>query len=81
MRFLCLLLFFSSALLAADTIWIDVRTANEYNSRHVSEAENIPYIEIAGGLSASYFPMQKLAKISPNNSSARTSPVISPRAF
>ena len=45
-------LFFSPALLAADPIWIDVRTMDEYNSGHVSEAVNIPYTEIAEGISA-----------------------------
>ncbi len=48
---LCLSLFFSPALLAADPIWIDVRTADEYSSGHVSEAVNIPYTEIAAGIS------------------------------
>ena len=50
--FLCLSLFFSSlfftpSLLAADPIWIDVRTTDEYNGGHVSEAVNIPYTEIS----------------------------------
>ena len=45
-------LFFSPVLLAADPIWIDVRTMDEYNSGHVSEAVNIPYTEIAEGISA-----------------------------
>jgi len=49
--FLCLSLLFSPALLAADPIWIDVRTADEYNSGHVSEAVNIPYAEIAENIS------------------------------
>jgi phage shock protein E len=49
--FLCLSLLFSPALLAADPIWIDVRTVDEYNSGHVSEAVNIPYTEIAEGIS------------------------------
>jgi phage shock protein E len=54
---LCLSLFFSSlffspALLAADPIWIDVRTADEYSRGHVSEALNIPYTEIAESISA-----------------------------
>ena len=48
---LCLSLLFSPALLAAGPIWIDVRTADEYNSGHVSEAVNIPYTEIAEGIS------------------------------
>jgi len=47
---LCLSLFFAPALLAADPIWIDVRTVNEYNSGHVSEAVNIPYTEITAGI-------------------------------
>lgn len=55
--YLCLSLFFTSlffspALLAADPIWIDVRTTDEYASGHVSEAVNIPYTEIAEGISA-----------------------------
>jgi phage shock protein E len=49
---LCLSLLFSPALLAADPIWIDVRTTDEYTSGHVSEAVNIPYTEIAEGISA-----------------------------
>jgi phage shock protein E len=49
---LCLSLFFSPALLAADPIWIDVRTMDEFNGGHVSEAVNIPYTEIAEGISA-----------------------------
>lgn len=49
---LCLFLFFSGALLAADPIWIDVRTAEEYDSGHVAVAVNIPYTEIADGISA-----------------------------
>ena len=31
---------------AADPLWIDVRTAEEYAQGHVSEAINIPYGEI-----------------------------------
>lgn len=50
--FQCLVLFFSANILAADPIWIDVRTPDEYNSSHVSEAANIPYTEIADGISA-----------------------------
>jgi len=49
---LCLSLLFSPALLAADPIWIDVRTTDEYTSGHVSEAVNIPYTEIAEGIPA-----------------------------
>ncbi len=54
---LCLSLFFTSlllspVLLAADPIWIDVRTTDEYTSGHVFEAVNIPYTEIAEGVSA-----------------------------
>ncbi len=50
--FLCLSLLFSPALLAADPIWIDVRTMDEYNGGHVSESVNIPYTEIAEGIAA-----------------------------
>jgi phage shock protein E len=54
---LCLSLFFSAlflspALLAADPIWIDVRTLDEYNGGHVSEAVNIPYTEISESIAA-----------------------------
>lgn len=45
-------LFLSPALLAADPIWIDVRTMDEYNGGHVSEAVNIPYTEISEGIAA-----------------------------
>ena len=51
-RLLLLSLFFSSALLAADPVWIDVRTADEYNKGHVSQAVNIPYDELSEGISA-----------------------------
>ncbi len=49
---LSLFLFFSSTLLAADPIWIDVRTAEEYSGEHVSVAVNIPHTEIANDISA-----------------------------
>jgi phage shock protein E len=49
--FFCLTAIFSTTLLAADPIWIDVRTVDEYNSGHVSEAVNIPYTEIVEGVS------------------------------
>ena len=49
---LCLSLLFPPALLAADPIWIDVRTMDEYNGGHVSESVNIPYTEIAEGIAA-----------------------------
>lgn len=48
----CLALLFSPVLLAADPIWSDVRSADEYNSGHVSDAVNIPHTEIAEGISA-----------------------------
>jgi phage shock protein E len=44
-------LLFLPALLAAEPIWIDVRTAVEYNGGHVSEAVNISHTEIAEGIS------------------------------
>lgn len=49
---LCMPLFFSPALLAADPIWIDVRTLDEYNDGHVAAAVNIPYTEIAKAIPA-----------------------------
>jgi len=39
-------LFLSFALWATDPLWIDVRTAEEYQAGHVAEAVNIPYTEI-----------------------------------
>lgn len=40
-------LLFSSSLWAAEALWVDVRTADEYNANHVSGAVNIPYTEIS----------------------------------
>lgn len=37
----------SSSLCATEAIWIDVRSAGEYQSGHVSQAVNIPHTEIA----------------------------------
>jgi phage shock protein E len=42
------LLVFSSASWGGDALWIDVRSADEYNTEHVSEAVNIPHTEISG---------------------------------
>jgi phage shock protein E len=39
-------LFLSLALWASDPLWIDVRSAEEYQSGHVNAAVNIPYTEI-----------------------------------
>ncbi len=39
-------LLLSANLWAADPLWIDVRTAEEYAGGHVTEAVNIPYEEI-----------------------------------
>jgi phage shock protein E len=36
----------SSCLWASDSFWIDVRSAEEYQSGHVNAAVNIPYTEI-----------------------------------
>lgn len=41
-----IVLVFTSTLLADDALWIDVRSAEEYNSEHVTAAVNIPYTEI-----------------------------------
>ena len=38
---------FSSAAWAGEAIWIDVRSAEEYNTEHVAAAGNIPYTEIS----------------------------------
>lgn len=45
--FVGLSLWVSSPLFAADALWIDVRSAPEYESGHFPEAVNIPHIEIA----------------------------------
>ena len=44
---LLLVLVFSSATWAGEAIWIDVRSAEEYNTEHVDAAGNIPYTEIS----------------------------------
>ena len=43
-----LLLALSAGIQAEEALWIDVRSAEEYNTEHVSQAVNIPYTEIAG---------------------------------
>jgi phage shock protein E len=45
---LLIVLVFSPALLAAEALWIDVRSAEEYQQEHVAAAVNIPYTEING---------------------------------
>jgi phage shock protein E len=45
---LLIVLVFSPALLAAEALWIDVRSAEEYRQEHVAAAVNIPYTEING---------------------------------
>ena len=47
---LLILLVFSVVSLAGEALWIDVRTAQEFNTGHVSQAVNIPYEEIAGSI-------------------------------
>lgn len=41
-----ILLFLSFSIWASDPIWIDVRSADEYQAGHVTQAVNIPYTEI-----------------------------------
>ncbi len=43
-----------------NTVWIDVRTAEEYSAAHISEASNIPYEIIVAGVTE-----RKLAKDTP----------------
>ena len=45
---LLIVLVFSSSLWATEALWIDVRSAEEYNTEHVAAAANIPYTEIGG---------------------------------
>jgi phage shock protein E len=45
---LLVVLVFSSATWAGEALWIDVRSAEEYNTEHVTAAANIPYTEISG---------------------------------
>lgn len=47
---LLLTLVCSTALLADETVWIDVRSAQEYSEGHVPDAINIPYEEIVTGV-------------------------------
>jgi phage shock protein E len=44
-------LWVSSPLFAAEALWIDVRSAPEYESGHLPQAINIPHIEIAERIS------------------------------
>lgn len=44
---LLLSLALSCSLWAQDPLWIDVRSADEYASGHISPAVNIPHVEIA----------------------------------
>ena len=45
---LLIVLVFSSAIWAGEAVWIDVRSAEEFNTEHVAAAANIPYTEIGG---------------------------------
>ena len=45
---LLFLLFFSTLTWSNETLWIDVRTADEYSQGHVPGAIHIPYEQIAG---------------------------------
>ena len=44
--------FTASQATAADAVWIDVRTAEEYESGHLPDAHNIPHDAIAAGIEA-----------------------------
>jgi phage shock protein E len=46
----CLALVLPLTAAADDPLWIDVRSASEYSERHVEQAVNIPYTEIAAGI-------------------------------
>lgn len=39
------------SLFAPKTVWIDVRTLEEYNEDHISNTEHIPHVEIAARIS------------------------------
>ena len=39
------------SLFAPQTVWIDVRTLDEYNEDHISNTEHIPHLEIATQIS------------------------------
>lgn len=43
---------FTDTLWAGEALWVDVRTASEFNAGHVEQAINIPYKEIAVGVEA-----------------------------
>ena len=48
----CLALVISTTAMADDPIWIDVRSAEEFSGSHVERAINIPYDQIAEGISS-----------------------------
>ena len=50
--FVLLACVYCGASLAADAVWIDVRTVEEYQEEHIPQAVNIPYDEIEAGVSA-----------------------------
>lgn len=47
---MCLALSVSSAAVFADTVWIDVRSAGEFDSGHIEGALNIVYSDIVDGV-------------------------------
>lgn len=47
---LLLLILQAPLALAGEPVWIDVRTADEFNQQHVPGAVNIPYEEIDAGI-------------------------------
>lgn len=49
---LVLLLLLSGPMAVAQSLWIDVRTAEEYNAGHLEGAINIPYDEIEQKIAA-----------------------------
>ena len=46
----CLALVLPLMAAAGDPLWIDVRSDSEYSEKHVEQAINIPYTEIAAGV-------------------------------
>ena len=46
----CLALLLPLIAAADDPLWIDVRSSSEYSEKHVEQAINIPYTEIAEGI-------------------------------
>jgi len=53
---LALVLFLTGSVTLADTVWIDVRTVEEYETDHINGDPNIPLAELDAAKLASLYP-------------------------